>query len=350
MKTYRAIGLMSGTSLDGLDIAYCEFKNTADQWRYKILAAETIPYNKTLLRALSEADKQTAEDLAHLHSSYGAWTGKEVVSFISRHNLKPTLVASHGHTVFHQPERGFTVQIGSGAEIAVASGLTTVCDFRSTDVALGGQGAPLVPIGDELLFPQYDYCLNLGGFANISYRRKASRLAFDICPVNIILNNLSRQLHKPYDKDGHLARKGKLNETLFENLGAATFFQLKGPKSLGKEWVTKTVLPILEKSQLPIEDQLHTYVMHVAEQINSHLDQKNTTLLVTGGGVYNSFLMEQVSLNCNARITIPNDILIQFREALIFAFLGVLRVEGKTNCLKSVTGARADSVGGCVYA
>jgi len=349
VKTYRVIGLMSGTSLDGLDIAYCEIRLVRSEWQYKIGAAETILYNSSLLRVLREAGKLEAADLALLHSSYGAWMGKEVLAFIHAHHLKPNLIASHGHTVYHQPQNGYTVQIGSGADLAAVTGFTTVCDFRSSDVARGGQGAPLVPVGDELLFPKYDYCLNLGGFSNISYRKRDLRLAFDICPVNIVLNHLSRKLNKPFDKDGLLARSGKLNVTLLRKLDNLDYYQLKGPKSLGKEWVDHIIFPLLDKSTLPVEDLLHTFTVHAGNKISSSIKQPGSSLLITGGGVYNQFLMEKIRKHCKARIVVPDDLLIQFKEALVFALLGVLRMEEKINCLRSVTGAREDSIGGCIY-
>jgi anhydro-N-acetylmuramic acid kinase len=348
-KRLRVIGLMSGTSLDGLDIACCDFTYSVDHWKYRILKAETIPYNKTILHVLLNAGMSSGSELARLHASYGEWTGRTVRTFIQKHLLKPDLIASHGHTVFHQPEKGFTWQLGSGAEIAAACGITTVCDFRSTDVARGGQGAPLVPIGDELLFPEYDYCLNLGGFANISYREKGNRLAYDICPVNIVLNELSRRLQKPFDRGGKIAKKGEFSSALCRELGASSYYEIKGPKSLGEEWVRKTVMPVLNKSKLPVADLLHTFVIHAAEKITQSIQKSNARVLVTGGGAYNHFLMDMIGQRSKAEIFIPDDLLVQFREALIFAFLGVLRMEDQINCLSSVTGAKVDSIGGAVY-
>jgi len=349
-KNYRVVGLMSGTSLDGLDIACCDFKYTAGKWLFKILEGETVPYSTTLLRQLMNAGSSSATELVSLHASYGLWTGRTVAAFLRRHSLHPDLISAHGHTVFHQPEKGFTFQIGSGAAIAAVSGVPTACDFRSSDVAKGGQGAPLVPIGDELLFPTYSHCLNLGGFANISYRKQGKRLAFDICPVNIVLNELSRRLGLPFDEGGALASKGKLNSSLLHKLGAAAFYKQQGPKSLGSEWVQQAVIPLLNKSRLPVEDLLHTYVIHVSEKIAALLDKRVATVLVSGGGAYNHFLMEMIHERTKAKIVIPDDSLIQFREALIFAFLGVLRLTEQVNCLSSVTGSVSDTIGGCIYA
>ncbi len=340
---------MSGTSMDGLDIAYCEFSFSGNKWKFRIVKGTTIAYNTRICKRLAGAGKAPALELALTHSWFGSWMGKQVQSFVQKHGLKPDLISSHGHTVFHQPQKGLTLQIGCGASLSAISGTDTVCDFRTTDVALGGQGAPLVPIGDELLFPEYDYCLNLGGFANVSFSKKGKRLAFDICPANIVLNHLSESLHLPYDKDGCIARSGKLNRPLLNKLNRAAYYSSTGPKSLGREWVNQHVIPLLERSKLPTADQLRTYTEHIAEQISKKLGSAPPHVLATGGGVYNLFLMERIAALSGISIRQPDDKLIRFREALIFAFLGVLRIRNETNSLKSVTGASRDSVGGCLY-
>ncbi|HEV7231909.1 MAG TPA: anhydro-N-acetylmuramic acid kinase [Bacteroidia bacterium] len=349
MNTYTAIGLMSGTSLDGLDIACCTFIYQRGKWRFHISSAKTIAYTPVLKDRLRNADKLDAAGLAEIHTWFGHWMGTRADDFIRKHKLKPLIVSSHGHTVFHQPAKGFTLQIGSGASLAAACGIKTVCDFRSGDVALGGQGAPLVPIGDELLFSEYGYCLNLGGFANISFRDQNERVAFDICPVNIVLNHLTLKLGKAFDKGGALARKGTLILPLLEALNEARFYQKKGPKSLGKEWVWKEVIPLLEKQKASVPDLLHTYCEHIAYQIGIQILPGKNDMLVTGGGAYNDFLMERIRDYAPCEIRIPDNLTVQFREALVFAFLGVLRLRGEHNCLSSVTGARCDSSGGCIY-
>jgi anhydro-N-acetylmuramic acid kinase len=349
MNTYTVIGLMSGTSLDGLDMACCTFTFHQNKWNFQISSAQTIAYTPALKSRLQNADKLDATGLAEIHAGFGQWMGSRVDAFIRKNKLTPLLVSSHGHTVFHQPSKGFTLQIGCGANLAAACGITTVCDFRTGDVALGGQGAPLVPIGDELLFGEYSHCLNLGGFANISFRENGERIAFDICPVNIVLNHLSQKLGKAYDKAGAFARKGKLLPALLKTLNRISFYQKRGPKSLGKEWVWKEVIPLLDKQKDSVADLLHTYCEHIAYLIARHAPRGKQTLLITGGGVYNSFLMERIRAHARCGICIPDDRIVQFREALVFAFLGVLRLRGETNCLSSVTGARHDSSGGCIY-
>ncbi len=349
MKKCTIIGLMSGTSLDGLDMACIEFILTRKRWSYQIVAAETIGYTRSLVKRLETSGELTALELTALDTWYGRWSGTQICRFIKKHRLNPDLISSHGHTVFHQPSKGFTLQIGSGAAIAAATGITTVCDFRSMDVALGGQGAPLVPIGDELLFGEYDYCLNLGGFANLSFNQQGIRQAFDICPANIVLNALSQEVNKPYDRNGSLSSAGKTDQALLKKLNAVPFFHQPGPKSLGKEWVEKNVLPILSKSTLPVIDKLNTYVAHISMQIGSCIQTPSSRVLITGGGVYNCFLLEKIKENSNAEFIVPDDMLIQFKEALIFAFLGLRRLRAEVNCLMSVTGACRDSVGGSIY-
>ncbi|MFW5773358.1 MAG: anhydro-N-acetylmuramic acid kinase, partial [Tangfeifania sp.] len=208
---YKIIGIMSGTSLDGLDIAAVEFSYNNGNCDFQIIAAETGTYSHDWENRLRKSTELSGEKLIQLHTDYGRFLGKEIKRFIKRTGFVPELLASHGHTVFHQPEKGFTFQVGSGAHIAAETGITTIADFRTGDVALGGQGAPLVPVGDRLLFSQYESCLNLGGFANISFEKERKRMAFDICPANFILNNLARKLGKSFDESGELGRQGTID-------------------------------------------------------------------------------------------------------------------------------------------
>ena len=228
-NTIKAIGMMSGTSLDGLDIAAVEFSYNDTKWSFKLKEAETIPYTDELKKRLETAHTLSGIELTNLNAEYGIFLGEQATKFIEQTKFAADLIASHGHTVFHQPENGFTLQIGSGAHLAAKSNCLTICDFRTGDVVLGGQGAPLVPIGDSLLFSEYDYCLNLGGFANISYDKNGVRLAFDNCPVNIVLNPLAEKFGLPYDKNGDLGRKGKVNESLLNKLNALTYYQQQPP-------------------------------------------------------------------------------------------------------------------------
>ncbi|MEO5570896.1 MAG: anhydro-N-acetylmuramic acid kinase, partial [Bacteroidia bacterium] len=244
MKKYKVIGIMSGTSLDGVDLAYSVFKygtsgRRKSNWSFEILKAKTIAYNKEWKSRLENLDRADALALVKTHTDLGKYFGRLVKRFISEYKLKPNLISSHGHTIFHQPENGFTCQAGDGSQIAAVTGIETVCDFRTIDVALGGQGAPLVPVGDQLLFGEYDFCLNLGGIANISFREKKKRIAFDICPVNMALNTLAAEAKINFDKDGKLAAKGSVNPLLLDKLNALDYYKKTPPKSIGKEWFIK---------------------------------------------------------------------------------------------------------------
>ena len=351
MKTvYHVLGLMSGTSLDGLDMALCRFEKTAERWEYRVIAAATHPYPSALQTQLEKAIELSAYAFVQLDVEVAATMAAAIRSFLADQPVRPDFLASHGHTTFHQPAAGITVQIGSGAILASHTGLTTVCDFRTRDVALGGQGAPLVPIGDELLFGHYDACLNLGGFSNISFRKNGRRIAFDVSPCNMALNYLARQRGTDYDKDGAAARSGKPDSTLLDKLNRLDFYRQRGAKSLGKEWFDAVFRPCLDAAALPISDKLRTLTEHIAIQIAeaSH-GNCGQTMLVTGGGARNAFLIERLQQLGSKTVVVPDTQTVDFKEAIIFAFLGVLRIREETNCLRDVTGARIDNCGGAVY-
>ena len=344
----NAIGVMSGTSLDGLDICYANFIYKEAKWSYNIIQTQCIEYSQTLKSRITNAHLSDAKTFAQLNTDFGIFIGKTVKTFLETHSAKPELVASHGHTIFHQPENNLTVQIGNGANIAAETGVNTICDFRSTDVALGGQGAPLVPIGDEYLFSDFDACLNLGGFSNISFKKDGKRIAYDICPVNFVLNYYMMKIGKEFDEDGATARSGKINLDLLDKLNGLDIYKNKGPKSLAREDVEKEFLPIIDSFKLYTEDKLATFCEHIAIQISKQLPTGK--ILMTGGGAFNKFLMERItnhSSDCEIRI--PDTQTINFKEALIFAFLGVLNLYDIQNCLSSVTGATANSIGGALY-
>lgn len=345
---FLAVGVMSGTSLDGLDLAAVEIRYMEGNWLFKLLNTSNIPYIEKWEESLKKAPFLSGEELTRLHFKYGKYIAKQVRKFIDSNRLVPDLIASHGHTVFHQPDEGFTLQIGSGEVIAKSTGIRTIADFRTGDVALGGQGAPLVPVGDRLLFSEYDFCLNLGGFANISFKNNGNQIAFDICPVNIILNTLAKKFGLKFDKDGELGRQGKVNYNLLEQLDSLAFYSQKHPKSLGREWVEKHVLPILQNSAVSDADQLRTFYEHIAIHIAASVSGKGK-MLVTGGGAFNVFLLERIKAHCSVKIILPEPELIEFKEALVFAFLGVLRWLGIDNCLASVTGASRNNSSGVVY-
>ncbi|MHC9089699.1 anhydro-N-acetylmuramic acid kinase [Tenacibaculum sp. IMCC1] len=342
------IGLMSGTSLDGIDLAYMKmYENLYEDFR--IIQAETVSYSNEWKKKLQEAINYDEKDLQILDVDYGEFLGSILNNFIREHRIsKLNFIASHGHTVLHQPENGITLQIGNGQVIANVTQQKVVCDFRTQDVALGGQGAPLVPIGDRLLFTDYDYCLNLGGFANISYEENKQRIAFDICPVNIVLNHYTRKIDLEYDNEGEIASEGKINMGLLRRLNELSFYQELPPKSLGLEWVQSTIFPLIDKEEADISTILRTFVEHVAMQIGNVV-KNDATILVTGGGAFNTFLMKRIEFFAQTKIKQVSTELIDYKEALIFALLGVLKTQNKVNCLQSVTGAKKDHSSGNIF-
>ncbi|MDN3493908.1 anhydro-N-acetylmuramic acid kinase [Winogradskyella bathintestinalis] len=347
---YKVIGVMSGTSLDGIDIIYATYTYNKF-WEFEIEYAETIAYPKTWHSILSKLVKTSINNLQTIDNAYTEYLAQTILDFINRNHLEAIdFIASHGHTALHQPENTLTYQIGNQQLLAEKLNRKIVCDFRVQDVKLGGQGAPLVPIGDQLLFKDYDYCLNLGGFANISYERNNERIAFDICPVNIVLNYYVSNLGLAYDDNGHLASTGNVQYDLLVQLNELDFYKEQPPKSLGLEWVQFNCFAIIDARQIEIKDILRTYVEHIAIQISKILSHTNSRVLVTGGGVYNKFLMQRIRTLSNAIISIPDNEIVEYKEALIFGLLGILKDRGEVNCLKSVTGAtRNHSSGKIMY-
>lgn len=341
----QAIGLMSGTSLDGLDICFATFEKQ-ESWSFEIIKAETIPYPKNWEEKLRNSIHLSAEDLLELHSEYGFYLGELVNNFIKKHQLENIdLIASHGHTVFHQPQRKFTLQIGDGRAIKLTTNIPVIYDFRSQDVLMGGNGAPLVPIGDEILFSPYDACLNLGGFSNISLKINNQRIAFDVAPVNIVLNKLVQKFNKNFDENGDLAKTGKIDEDLLLKLNTLDFYQQSHPKSLGIEWCNENIFPLFDK--IETLDILATFTEHVSQQIATVInDNRLNNILFTGGGTYNTFLVEKIKAKTAAEIIIPEKEIIDYKEALIFAFMGVLRLNNEINVLASATGSSADHSSG----
>lgn len=349
MQSYISIGCISGTSLDGLDLAACRFTLDAS-WKFEILKAVTIPYSHKWVQKLSAAADLNVLEFVLLNNEYGKFIGKQVADFCIDLPIKPDLVSSHGHTVFHQPQNKLTLQIGNGASVAAYSGFPTACDFRTLDVALKGQGAPLVPIGDELLFGEYELCLNLGGIANVSFREDGERKAFDICPINMAFNHFTKETGYEYDLDGNLGRTGKVQEELLSLLNELEFYQQKGPKSLSREWFEEEFLPLIFSFQLLPADILRTLYEHVSDQLVLATDQyPKGQILITGGGAHNIFLIELFSEKTKHKTIVPSAQIIDFKEAIIFAFLGILRLRNEVNCLKSVTGSTHDHSGGIIY-
>ena len=342
---YYAIGVMSGTSLDGVDLAYVKLtKNTS--WNYTILIAETVPYSLTWKQALKDGISLDSEALQNLDKQYTSYLAETIQTFIDKNKLDNiAVICSHGHTIKHQPDKGYTLQIGNLSNLASLLNHTIVCNFRVQDVALGGQGAPLVPLGDRLLFNTYDYCLNLGGFANISTETNGNRMAYDICPVNTVLNFYAGKLGFEYDESGDIARTASVNTLLLQKLNALEFYKLYAPKSLGYEWVKDIILPLIEAHDISAQEKIATFTEHCAQQISACVDD-GKSVLVTGGGAFNSYLIERISALKNTNLIIPDAKTVNFKEALVFALLGVLKLRSETNVLASVTGASHDHSSG----
>jgi anhydro-N-acetylmuramic acid kinase len=358
---YNVIGLMSGSSLDGLDIAFVHFEETAGKWQFEIQESACIPYSTEWKKNLAASGSLTAKEYLLLHSAYGHYLGSCVNNFLEEKDLsyKVQLIASHGHTAFHLPAQHMTAQLGDGAAIAATTGIRTITDFRSVDVALGGQGAPVVPIGEKMLLPEFDFFLNIGGIANLS-ANSASFIGFDVCPANRILNLLVAKTEKGFDENGNLASKGKVDENLLNRLNAQAYYQLPYPKSLSNEFGLNEILPIVVNENLTMQDALRTYVQHIVIQIVKSLvqlkkgmaDRENLRLLITGGGAHNRFLIEKLKnemIATGIEAVIPTNDLIDYKEALVIALMGALRWREDINVLCSVTGASKDSINGAVW-
>ncbi len=348
MENYNVIGVMSGTSLDGIDLAHIRFTFDNKKWSFELLEAETIRYSDDWVCLLKNAVGFSDDKLRQLNIDYTRLLGGIISGFIEKHGIENLdAVCSHGHTILHQPQNGLTLQIGNLPEIAQIVKQKVVCDFRVGDVKLGGQGAPLVPIGDRMLFPDFDYCLNLGGFSNVSFESDGKRIAFDISPVNTVLNFYADLLGLDYDDKGEIARGGRVDPELLSELNTLGYYKKPWPKSLGFEFVKQTVLPLIEKFDIPIEDILRTFTEHIAIQTASALPIKKGKILITGGGAYNTFLIERMQFHLpEMTIEIPGKKILEFKEALIFALLGVLKLRGENNVLASVTGAIRDHSSG----
>ena len=350
MRDFKVIGLMSGSSLDGVDIAYVNFSHDNKKWFFQIIEAGNVPYSEYWKEQLSQAFNKDKEELKELDKEYGRYLGTITKKFIMKYDMEPKLIASHGHTIFHRPEEGFTLQIGDGQEIANATGLMAINDFRTEDVEKGGQGAPLVPIGDRHLFDEYPICLNIGGIANVSYETEDRRTAYDICMANQLLNYLAGKLGYDYDNNGCFAQQGSVNQELLNILNDNPYYKQDAPKSLGREFFENVQHKIIDDSELSVYDLLATATEHIALQITdstNHLDA--TKMLITGGGAKNQHLINRIKALSKHEIVIPDTIIIDYKEALIFAFLATLKMEGKINVLSSVTGASSDSSSGKIW-
>lgn len=356
---YKVIGLMSGSSLDGLDIVYTHLNEVRGKWSFEIIHADCIPYTNEWINELQHAAQKDVAAFLKLHTAYGRYLGEQVNKFIIENNIEHQVhfVASHGHTVFHEPENNTTYQLGDGATIAAITGLPVISDLRSLDVALGGQGAPIVPIGDKLLFNGYDYWLNIGGIANITVPHNDSLLAFDVCPANQMLNALAQKEGNAMDENGILAKMGEVIPGILDELNNGAYYKLPAPKSLSNEAAQQLVFPTLLQSKHDTVDLLRTAVQHITNQVTDAIrkfpaNKDSATMLVTGGGAFNLFLVEQLQKELfalNVTVKVPDPLIIKFKEALVMALIGALRWREETNVLSSVTGASRDSISGTIW-
>lgn len=343
---FSALGIMAGSSMDGLDIVHVELCQKDDRWTYTIGEGETIQYDPSIYYKLKKSASKVKSEQELLDLEFGDWIGEKAIKFIQKHNLNLDFISVHGHTVIHEPENNISWQLGAGNEIAKKNGITTITDFRSKDISLGGQGAPLVPIGDFKLFNEYDACLNLGGIANISL--KESQTAWDITPCNQVLNYYANQLGRPFDENGELARQGKVDQEFLNQIQRNDFFKSPPPKSLPNQFLGDELL-----NQILPQNGLRSMTEFIAMQIASDLSKviiRNSKMLITGGGAHNDFLIERIKYYLpNWQTSIPTKDLIDFKEAIVFAFLGALRLSDEINVLSSVTGATKDSSSGVIH-
>ena len=359
---YRVIGLMSGSSLDGLDIAFVEFHEQGGKWSYTIQHSDCYPYSPEWTRRLRDATQLSAREYQLLHVDYGHYLGHQVNAFIDAHKIhyQVALISSHGHTTFHDPARGMTAQLGDGAALAAETKLPVVTDLRAMDIAFGGQGAPIVPIGEKLLLPEYSMFLNIGGIANITLSATDGQyIAFDICAANRVLNMLAQELGSPYDRGGAFAAEGQLYEPLLQQLNNLDYYKHAYPKSLANEFGTAVVYPMIKSAGIAPVRALHTYAVHIAQQtaasvkmLGDRLPAGDRKMLITGGGAFNDFLVNEIRkalAPLGVEPVVPAGSLVNYKEALIMAFIGVLRWRQEYNVLSSVTGAGRDSIGGALW-
>jgi anhydro-N-acetylmuramic acid kinase len=359
VMTYRSIGLMSGSSLDGLDLVFAEFTEQAGNWTYQIHAADCYSYNDEWKNKLQQATRLSALDYQLLHTAYGRYLGEQVNRFINENQLdfKVQLVSSHGHTTFHKPGQHMTAQLGDGAAIAAITELPVVSDLRSLDVAFGGQGAPIVPIGEKLLLHGYSLFLNIGGIANVTANTSQQYVAFDICAANRVMNMLMQERNKEFDEDGKLAATGNVHFGLLQQLNDLDYYPKPYPKSLANDFGTDVVYPLVKSMNISLEDALRTYVEHIVQQVGRSVQTLGGLhtpgkMLVTGGGALNTFLVQRLSEHLaeqKIQVEVPDVNLVQYKEALVMALLGVLRWRQEATVLSSATGASRDSIGGAVW-
>ncbi len=351
---YKVIGIMSGSSLDGLDIAYCSLEENGGNWSYTIENAICVPFDTILYTQLNTITNLTVPEFMQLHTHFGRWIGLQLNNFIAQFELehKVHLIASHGHTAYHFPANATTVQIGCGAAIAATTNLPVVNDLRAMDMAFGGQGAPIVPICEQLLFKNYNAFINIGGISNITINNGEIITAFDVCAANRILNVLANELGQPFDDEGELASAGTINQNLLQALNNLPYYTKPSPKSLGNEFGLQTVIPLIKQFNDSTINNLATYTEHIIFQLTQAINTNKVTgkVLVTGGGAFNKFLIESLQNQCRQIVVeVPDALTINYKESLAMAIMGALRWREENNTIKTATGARQASVGGALW-
>jgi anhydro-N-acetylmuramic acid kinase len=381
---YKVIGLMSGSSLDGLDIAYVHLQERVSSsaqaprgWEFQLIHTACYPYPAEWRQRLAMAPGASALEYQLLHTEYGHYLGQQVLRFIEEHGIQyqVQLICSHGHTALHWPARKMTAQLGDGAALAAVTRINVVSDLRAMDMALGGQGAPIVPIGEQLLLSGYELFLNIGGIANISRHGGSAAagsaaagfgaapgsggfVAFDVCPAGRMLNELAADKGLAYDDGGRLAACGHVDEVLLRKLDALPYYGMGYPKSLSNEFGMQMVLPLIREAGLSTADGLRTYTEHIAGQVRRAVetlligDGGPVRMLATGGGAHNTYLVERIQgrlKDLGVEVVVPDAALVDYKEALVMALIGVLRWREENNVLASVTGASRDSIGGAVW-
>lgn len=356
MKKYNIIGIMSGSSMDGVDLAHCSITKDGESYDFQINHGETIEFNENWRIRLSQLRKQSALNYVKTDIFFGYYLGELCNDFIQKNNLEVDFIASHGHTAFHDPIKGVTAQVGDGQSISAKTNLPVITDFRRMDVAKFGEGAPLVTLADDLLFNSYDFCLNLGGFANISCSQTAGRVGYDICANNILLNRIARDLGQSFDEDGKIADSGSINYELLGELNAIEYYEKPYPKSLNRDWINKELWHIVRSyRETSLEDRMATLVDHIAGQIGKNIDalsqghSEGKKVLITGGGAFNNTLIDYIKSHTDAELVVPEDKLVNYKESLAFALLGALRVQNKVNVIGNGTGAKENSIAGALH-
>ena len=340
---------MSGSSLDGVDLCLISFKKD-QSWDFKVIKYVQLSLSEELRKRLKNSENLNAREIHELDIDYGFWLGNQIKTFLAN-DSGVKVIGIHGHTVFHDPKKNLSIQIGNGEVISHVTGLPTVDTFRIKDILHGGQGAPLVPIGDCLLFPDFQAWVNLGGIANITVKKEKGIMAWDIAPCNQVLNFLAGKLGHEYDKNGTIAASGHLLDEWLNELEKPAFFHQTPPKSLDNQWVKQHLITDLPTNT---PDALHTYCFFLSKQIHQavkRFSSPSTKILFTGGGANNLFLIDQIKkqLSPSFQVIVPDKIIIDYKEAIIFGFLGLLRFLNQRNVLGEATGSNSDTISGVLH-